>query len=597
MVYNVTSVTNTASLPLRVNWAGSGAGAFQIQRSESASGPWAALKNEVPGTTTMVSPFVDGGVVANRKYYYRLFGVGGGGTVVGPVYTRLAAPSALIVTRPDATHLIVDASDVSSHAELFILKDAGVEVTRGLVSSLPATVNLGFEAHSLTMQVSRILTPPTTENTNLTSADSPVLAVGEVAPPLSPTNLSPDGPSFSTGDISRVFSWRHNPSDATAQTSAEAQVSPDGVTWSAFFSATGAGMSKTVPLPPAGSYLWRVRTKGLHGLYGAYSAPAAFTILSRPVGGIVTPGSGSTWASPVASVAWSTTQAQGFPQTSYIIELCDYDDNLIESHSGSGADTAWTFKTRLEDGGGYAYRVQTSHNGVVSEWSYSHFYVSFPVPALPILSAAWDEENGVTAVSVSLGAGGAAPTANMTLERTFDQISWELVADPPGLAFSVNDAECRSNGSTWYRASAWSADGAVASRVVESVADSDAIWLSTGAAFAVIARLPFNPGLEFEPGRERATRRYEGRSMPVPYAGDGVSMSVKVSGSIREQDDPEHVSAGVAVLKQIAQYPAAVFLVRDWQGRRIYGSLPSIPMPRERAGIWAYSFSLEETSR
>ena len=85
--------------------------------------------------------------------------------------------------------------------------------------------------------------------------------------------------------------------------------------------------------------------------------------------------------------------------------------------------------------------------------------------------------------------------------------------------------------------------------------------------------------------------------MPVPYAGDGASMSVKVSGSIREQDDPEHVSAGVAVLKQIAQYPAAVFLVRDWQGRRIYGSLPSIPMPRERAGIWAYSFSLEETSR
>lgn len=61
-------------------------------------------------------------------------------------------------------------------------------------------------------------------------------------------------------------------------------------------------------------------------------------------------------------------------------------------------------------------------------------------------------------------------------------------------------------------------------------------------------------------------------------------------------------SAEVEHLAQVAQLPDDVFLFRDPDGRRIYGAIGDITLPRETAvsdefgfnAYWGYSFTLTE---
>ena len=597
MAYNVTSLTNSSGLPITVNWSGTGVGKFSIQRATSNSGPWVTVMSR-DMVASGGGAFVDAGVLPNSVYYYRTAGALGRGTIRGPVYTRLAAPTGLSVVRTSGVSVIVNAS-LSAFADMYVLMDGDSVVEYGSAASLPRAVTSdGADRHYYSIRSAR--SSGGTPDPNLTSASSETiiaLSVGVAGPP---SLLAPDGVQFSSLAGSAVFSWKHNPRDLSVQTAAKAWYRRVGdPAWTVLFDLASSIQSAVVTLPSAGQYEWKLSTAGVNGQL-SNSATALFTVLDVPSVVVTAPSSGTTVATPVAAVAWSSVQAQGWPQTAFLVELCDDEDNVIESRSGSGGATSLTFATRLQDGGNYAVRVHTWHGGVESEaWSYSHFAVAYTKPAVPTLTAIWDDNAGTMNVAVAegTGGGGVAATVRVMLERSLDQVTWELVADPGGTSFAVADGESRSAGVTWYRATAWSADGAIATRLVEAVASSGAIWLSTGPGFALIARLPFNPDLELEPGRERSTRRHEGRSLPVVYSGDGVSLLVKIAGSMYERDYPGHASADAAFMTQVAQHPGPVHMVRDPQGRRIYGAISTIPMPRERSGRWSYSLTLEQTAR
>lgn len=184
-------------------------------------------------------------------------------------------------------------------------------------------------------------------------------------------------------------------------------------------------------------------------------------------------------------------------------------------------------------------------------------------------------------------------TEYMSVERSVDGVNWEPVAAALVGESVIQDGEGLSFGSTWYRVTAVSDLPSIATTVVEVVSDSDALWLSGGIGFAVTARLPFNPKPEITPGRARAAFRYAGRPLPVAYAGEAVARQVNVSG--RMFDNAGEVAAGVEAMTALAQHPSPVHLFRDPDGRRIYGMVSDVPMPRETVGVWAYSFTLTET--
>lgn len=185
-------------------------------------------------------------------------------------------------------------------------------------------------------------------------------------------------------------------------------------------------------------------------------------------------------------------------------------------------------------------------------------------------------------------------TEYFTVERSPDGVVWEMVEPRLDDDSVIRDGEGVTRGSTWYRVTAYSALPSVSSTIVEVIAGSDALWLSGDVGFSRAERLPYNPAVSISQGRSRTVKRYMGRTLGVPYSGGQLSRVVDISGMLAD-DDPE--VAQVDALGELTQTIEPVFLYRDPDGRRIYGTVSDVRMDRTGVGYWKYAIQLEETSR
>ncbi len=196
----------------------------------------------------------------------------------------------------------------------------------------------------------------------------------------------------------------------------------------------------------------------------------------------------------------------------------------------------------------------------------------------------------------------APETMSILVERSIDGgTTWEpALATDPGV--TVSDWESLSRGVTLYRVTGVSASGASTAVEYPVTADSGVLWLSGGVGFSLTAPLPLDPKIAFDDRRDRSTEYYEGREMPVAYAGEHLKTVVAVSGSLIDREDH---SAEVDQLRALIRDPEPTHLLRDPDGRRIYGVVSSVQIPRQQAidradgwaGVWQYSFSIEETDQ
>lgn len=185
------------------------------------------------------------------------------------------------------------------------------------------------------------------------------------------------------------------------------------------------------------------------------------------------------------------------------------------------------------------------------------------------------------------------PTVSVTLQRSVDGgASWETIAENLAPETIIQDFEGLSHGTTTYRAIAYSDIGSTSTTEIASVTESPAIWLGGGPGYATTARLPFNPKTGVEAGRERSTELYDGRPLPVAYAGQHLSRVAKASGVLVEG---EQANAARQDLHALAQHESPVHLYRDPMGYRIFGSLSSIPLNRISARLVSFDFTVTET--
>ena len=198
----------------------------------------------------------------------------------------------------------------------------------------------------------------------------------------------------------------------------------------------------------------------------------------------------------------------------------------------------------------------------------------------------------------------AARAVAFTIERSIDGgTTWEqvLAESIVGNGANLIDYESLSNGTTQYRAVAFTVEGATAETIITVDADSDALWLSGGPAYGVTCRLPFDPQKKITTSRARALKWYAGRTKPVAIAGDRTTTTVAISGNTNDLDGD---TASADRLTELAQLPDPLFLFRDPDGRRIYGSIDSIDLSWDRsdpheAGYnswWGYSCTLTEAT-
>ena len=432
----------------------------------------------------------------------------------------------------------------------------------------------------------------------LTSAlSAPSNTVQILSAPNAPTGLAPNGAVRPSDEAVRL-SWTHNPIDASAQSAYELQYrAVGGSTWTVVSGTTAAFRELALA---SGSWEWQVRTKGAHPAFSAWSATATTDVVERPGVAITQPD--TVWEASVLPVEWSWLQTQGRPQSAWRLELLNAAGDVVESRAGSGAATSATLNRRLT-AADWTVRVRAATGDIWSDWAEEAFTVVFDPPGEPALFGEWDESQGGVELTITLSDDPeSVPTAAVIVERSHDDgETWDLVVE---LAQDtvVLDFESVSFGDVRYRATAFTAEGATAVTELAVEARSDAVWLAGGQGFGVTARLPYDPSIQITAGRERALKRYAGRTHPVALTGQALSRTVGISGRTFDRDE---ATAGVEELVRIAQLETELFLFRDPDGRRIYGAIGDIQLPRQSStphpdgweGVWGYSLTLTEATR
>lgn len=412
-----------------------------------------------------------------------------------------------------------------------------------------------------------------------------------IAPPRAPVDLSPDW-QIVGATTPTTFRWKHNPVDASEQSSAIIRFTPE---------AAGSPINITVGRQqhaqqalPAGKWTWTVRTKGAHAQYGP-AAAATVTVIALPTATITTPGADrASFNSRQLQVRWNYHHEDPkYMQSKWELRLLR-DGKILEEISGIGKDTSAAFTTELEDKTSYTVQLVVYTQEVASTPVTTTVTTRFKPPSAPVLDASWDDTVG----SVILNAhtvGGAVPTHSLSIQASDDNgLTWRDIGQTTDIELNATDAMAKSNGVTIYRAQACANSGACSETLLELSADSQAVWLSAGPAFSEIARLPYDPEVSVSAKRQRSAVVYEGRALPVAYASALAYRTVKAGGRVWE---PDEENATLETLRRIAQHSHPVHLYRDPAGHQVSGIISDITITRESDKLWKWAVTLEETER
>lgn len=572
----------------------------EVQRREN-DGSW----KKVGQPTSNPSSWTDTTTKANRKYQYRVRGINAGGTSSfssssGVIYTTPAAPGSVSATRL-GSGIRVSVGSIPAYATHFDIQDDGSTVVSALAGgSLPWTHAAPSPSVPHRYRVRARVSSGGSGSTTLYSDWSTYSATVQLtAPPAAPAMLAPNGQSRLYDVI--PLSWRHTPVDSSEQTQYQVRARTIGGAWT-----EGTPVSTDVEADPFLPWVytidepaiieWEVRTKGAHPDWSPWSATATIDAIDAPQVTITSPD--VTVDRPDITVEWEWFQAQDRPQSAWELTLTDTDDTVLETRSGFGATALVALTSRLEDAADYTVTVRAATGETWSEPSALSVHVAFVPPPAPELSAEWDDTAGAMQVSVGHVEDPELPAAvAVDVLRSLDEgQTWETVIAGSDPDLILPDWEALSSGGTMYRAIAYTAIGASAITDITAFADSPAMWLSGGDEYEITARLPYDPAVKVTAGRERSVQRYEGRSLGVAYAGAHITRTVDASGTLLQHDEE---NASIARMEDVAIALAPIHLYRDPDGRRIYGALSNVSLPRESAGsegaVWGFAFQLEET--
>lgn len=578
-------ITRLSDTQHRLNWSRPSTYTSVVVQRRYGTGPAWSQWQQIGVASGNAFTLTDSTTYVDRAFQYRVAGRAASGqsawSAVATVYTTPAAPSGVSAARADAD-IVVSASTLPPYATSFDVEDSGSVIASSV--SLPFThlAPNPAVAHTYRLRGKRgSLVGPWSNVSN---------TVQLVSPPNAPGGLTPNG-GVRASDEDVTFQWVHNPVDSSGQSAYELRYRAPAGAWTTVAGVTTS--SREVSLA-VGSVEWQVRTKGAHPNWSPWSSTAVFSVIDRP--GVAVTQPEDEWDASVLPVEWSWLQEQGRPQSSWRVELVS-EGTAVETRSGSGATDRVVLNRRLTEGE-WTVRVQAATGDVWSGWAEQTFDVVFDPPAVPSILAEWDEQQGVVNLTVAPGEG-EPETVSLVIERSTDGELWELVTEVAEMAV-LSDAESLSYGDTTYRVTAFTAEGAAASAEVSVEARSGAVWLSGGVGFSVACRLPFDPVVSVTAGRQRVTKQYAGRSLPVAYAGEALARVVAVSGTVADRDGE---SASVEDLTVLAQLEHDRFLFRDPDGRRVYGTIGEIQMPRQGGTVddqgwnayWGYSFTLTET--
>ncbi len=409
------SATTTDGKTIRVSWsqrrdASHPVSASGIEYYNNQTKSWVRV-GTVQGTGTAWS---DTSLPAGRATYYRVWAWNGresGRAQSATVWTTPTPATGLTAIKNSAGDIVVTWVKTVLHNEgSYDIYDNGtlIGAVGNNVTSFVHRAPDPAAAHTYTVVTK-------TPNGLRSAPSSPSPAVQVLGAPSAPTVLGPTG-TVAPGRV--VLSWRHNPTDSTAQTAARVElrrvVSPLVTELVQTIDVTGAAQTAAVTLP-VGQYMWTVRTKGLYdggagGDSAAWSpaggglgqAAAQFRAATPPVVGITAPG--PVVGAATTDVEWTYAQSEGHAQVSAVVELVELVDGVpsgpVETVSVSGAGTRVSMVSRLPHGSTWQVSVTVVSAVRQSATAVSVVSVVYPSPPVPLVDAVWDETTGAVQLAM-----------------------------------------------------------------------------------------------------------------------------------------------------------------------------------------------------
>lgn len=567
-----------------------------VERYMGSTRQWTRIAN-LPATSTS---YVDSTAPLNEHTEYQVIAGNDGGwsspAWAGTVNTRPAPPTGVAAQRVQGGIEITwkpANNPVAGYIIRWEIAENGVKVGEVRDPNATSWVHLNPPTDKPHVYV---VTAVTDTTGGLWSSPSiPSNPVHVLAPPNAPEGVSPVGTTVQPGTTT-VF-WRHNPSDTTAQTSAEVRYRPQGGSWT---TAKVSGATQTLSFSTVDEYYeWQVRTwgafqAGQESGASPWSQVFGFRVSEAPIVRITRPTSGGEWPSNRLTVDWTYSQQKNVGQARAQAVL--YRDGVrVETRTISDSSRRVVFDTLVESDTAYEVGVQVmSAHGAWSSEEKVAFAVKYPPPPTPILRISWDDKAGVHEIQIeNPAAAGQQPeaTANF-LQRSVDGgETWETVLSEIPINGTVIDREGLSYGETLYRITAFSDLPSSVTAEYPFKTESLGMWLAGGDGFRKFVKLEWDPEHSEEGGlADQEFYWFSGRAKPVEMTGVGESNVWSINAAVLED------WTGLAEIKALRELRVlrAPFVFRDPCCGRIYVAVSNVSMRRNPTLEWQIGCKLTE---
>lgn len=462
-----------------------------------------------------VANYSDKTTEADHKYEYRARSYNSAGAsssvTAAAVYTTPAAPSKVAAAVSSGTTVNVTPSGFGQYATHYDLqRDAGSgweSVASGVaIASIPYADEVSGTAKWRARVKRGSLVSAWVESASITTITPPLAPSAAVSPKVS-------------GDGKLTVSWVPNHPDGSAQTAAQVEVTENGQSASTK-AVTGATGSLAVTVTHVGAVSVRVRTKGAHADYGAWSAAVAADYELPPVAAFTSPGTdGAEVDRQPVEAAWSVTDATGI--ASQKLSLLDASGAVVWSEqlaADARSRSIGIGDHLMANGSSYSLRLDVRGGSTLTATATRSFATDWKVPATPSASVTVGDDMGVTlVVSEGVPAEGTPDTDSLSVTRVMADGSQHLVASGLSSGQAAMDPLPPLNQEFTYRVTAATDYGASSAADVAVAVESEVGVYNFGRAAESALVPPYDFSFSTSPERAGSAIHFAGQELPEWY--------------------------------------------------------------------------------
>lgn len=495
------------------------------------------------------------GCKANGRYHAAIYARNGAGDSshvdFGPVYTTPSSPSSVVAEKIDSgkVKVTIDVSKTYAY-DVWIdrkINDGDWEFqayernANGTITWTDESAPAGTIRYRAGCR--RPVYGDDTSKTVLTSGNTESNTVTTITPPLAPTITWPT--AGVTVDMSQGLTvwWTPNHPDGSAQTAAQVEYSVGGTTYPWV---TVNGSQNSLAIDTSGFSGWwsvRVRTKGLHADWGAWSDPVSFR-LAWPPSVIISSPSGTVSELPV-HVAWSAGDSTGISSQQVTVSTQSGASATVQV--AASAESVDISPSLLTPANGDTLTVTvTARGGSGLETSTSTIaQVAYTPPAEPIGVASIDHDAFAVTVSVVFGwKSGTPDTDHVSVTRVLPDGSELELADWLLDGHQVIDRLPPLNTDYAYRLTAYASSGAASTSLLDALLPSNVSVLNFGTDAGEV--LPMGTAQQVSRTVEHETTEFDfadGSNLETIYESGLVHHEASTSDKRRfSQDDWQRIN-------------------------------------------------------